>query len=143
MNNLIHKVYASKEVEKFSKEDIVEMVSKAQEKNRGLNITGMLLYENGSFFQVLEGDEEEVTNLFNKIQTDKRHSNVVEIISENIHKRNFPNWSMGYAVLKREDIEKIEGMNDFFVDGKCLADISKGRAKKLLNAFLKGKWRLN
>ncbi|EJF07325.1 mannose-1-phosphate guanylyltransferase [Thiovulum sp. ES] len=142
MENLIHKIYASREVEHFSQEKILEMLKKAKEKNRDLNITGMLLYENGSFFQVLEGSEKDVSELFEKIKYDERHTNIVEIISESIYQRDFENWSMGYAHLEKEDIEKLDGMNDFFSDGKCIADISKGRSKKLLNAFLKGKWRL-
>jgi RecJ-like exonuclease len=143
MNKLIHKIYASREKHQFSNQDIIEMVKKAQDKNKTLEITGMLLYENGSFFQILEGTEDVVEDLFKKISEDERHTNIVEVISEYIHKRSFEEWSMGYAILSKEEIAKIDGMNDFFVDGNCLAEISKGRAKKLLKGFQNGKWRIN
>lgn len=49
---------------------------------------------------------------------------------------------MGYASISRRELEKIDGMNDFFSGKTCLADIDKGRAQKILNAFAEGRWRL-
>ena len=92
--------------------------------------------------QVLEGKEETVSNLFKNISNDKRHSNIVKIIAESIPERHFNDWSMGYATISRSELEKIEGMNDFFKGSTCLADIDKGRAKKILAAYANGRWRI-
>ncbi|MGB5444450.1 MAG: BLUF domain-containing protein [Psychromonas sp.] len=142
MSELMHLIYASKATIDFSDDDIVDLLTKARKNNHSLNVTGMLLFDKGSFLQVLEGEEETVNKLFTKISRDKRHANIVSIISEAISERYLNDWSMGYVSISRSELEKIEGMNDFFKDGSCLADIDKGRAKKVLNAFAGGRWRL-
>ena len=92
------------------------------------------------FFQVLEGDRQIVTDLFNKIATDQRHIRVVKIILEPIEERNFGEWTMGYPRISRREIEKLPGFNDFFTGGNTFIDLEPGRAKTLLRAFKDGKW---
>ena len=141
MAELMHLIYASKASTDFSKDDIVVLLEKARNKNESLNVTGMLLFDNGGFLQVLEGEEETVNQLFSVISSDSRHRNIVKIISEAIPERQFDDWTMGYASISRQELAKIEGMNDFFTGKTCLADVDKGRAKKILNAFANGRWR--
>lgn len=143
MSSLIHTIYASRAVNDFSQDGIVDLLSKARTKNASLGITGMLLYDDGSFFQVLEGEEAALDQLFSEISDDKRHQQVAKIISEAIPKRQFSDWSMGYAAISSDELKTIEGMNDFFTEQNCLAEIDAGRAKKLLKAFAQGRWRLD
>lgn len=143
MSSLIHTIYASRAVTDFSKDDIVNLLSKARKKNASLGITGMLLYDNGSFFQILEGEEAVLDQLFNEITADQRHHQIAKIISEAIPKRQFSDWSMGYAAISSDELKTIKGMNDFFTKQNCLAKIDAGRAKKLLKAFAQGRWRLD
>ena len=143
ISNLFHLIYASKEKHKFSQDNIVELLSKAKKQNESLNIHGMLLYDEGSFFQVLEGEKEVVLDLYDRIVNDERHQNVTKIIFEAIPDMYFSNWSMGYSSLSRSELEKIEGMNDFFIGQACLADIDAGRARKLLKVFSNGRWHLS
>jgi len=143
MSELMHLIYASKATVDFSDNDLVELLKKARKNNHSLDVTGMLLFDNGSFLQVLEGEEETVNMLFKEISKDERHENIVKIINEAIPERQFNDWSMGYASISRSELEKIEGMNDFFKGSTCLADIDKGRAKKILTVFSNGRWRLD
>lgn len=142
MSNLMHLIYASRGARPLSKGEIVALLRHARGKNSGLNITGMLLYDEGSFLQVLEGEEAVVNDLFAQIAGDDRHDSIVTIINEAIPHRQFADWSMGYAELSRSELGQIDGMNDFFEGRRCLADIDSGRAKKILDAFAKGRWRL-
>lgn len=143
MSNLMHIIYASRSTIDFSNDDILDLLAVARKRNKESNITGMLLFDQGSFLQVLEGEEHVVNELFNKISQDSRHGGIVKIISEAIPKRHFNNWSMGYASISRAELEQIEGMNDFFAESHCLADVDRSRAKKILTAFAQGRWRLN
>lgn len=140
-NELIHLIYVSAATVPFSPEDLQTLLAKARATNAGMGVTGMLLYVDGSFFQILEGPEEAVDDLFNRIGTDDRHSRVSIIIKEGTAERSFDEWTMGYADVSREDLVKVPGLNDFFVAGSCLADIDRGRARKLLTAFQSGRWR--
>jgi hypothetical protein len=53
--NLISLVYLSAAVFPFQPEDLLELLGKSQERNHKLGITGMLLFKQGNFLQVLEG----------------------------------------------------------------------------------------
>jgi hypothetical protein len=48
---------------------------------------------------------------------------------------------MGFSNISLNELEKIEGLNDFFHGGSCFAQLDAGRAKKLLAAFGDGRWR--
>ncbi len=142
MSKLMHLIYASKAKLDFTDEDIVLLLNQAREKNQSLGVTGMLLYEQGCFIQVLEGNEKEVTTLFDEIKADSRHEKVTTIIFEALADRQFGDWTMGYVDLHKDELRQIEGMNDFFEAQSCLTTLDAGRAKKILSAFSSGSWRL-
>lgn len=139
--NLIHCIYSSAEAIEFSPDDIVALLEKARINNAKLGITGMLLYDKGAFFQVLEGEPEAVTALLETIKRDDRHQKFVKLIEESIEERDFSEWTMGYSGVKASDLKRIEGFNDFFGSGKRYIDLDEGRAKALLKGFKDGKWR--
>ena len=66
---------------------------------------------------------------------------VAVIAQEPIARRSFSEWSMGFSNPKREELEAIEGINDMD-QKKIFLDMRPGRAKKLLQAFSQGRWRL-
>lgn len=139
--DLVHCVYSSSATIDFSKDDIVNLLLKARLNNSGLNVTGMLLYDNGSFFQILEGPSSSVESLLSVIEADDRHDRVVKIIYEDIESRDFSEWTMGHSKITRDNLSKIEGLNNFFKSDSEFTDLDEGRAKKLLKAFKDGQWR--
>ncbi|MBF0282233.1 MAG: BLUF domain-containing protein [Zetaproteobacteria bacterium] len=143
MKSLSHIIYTSKESVHFSESEIEALLCEARAFNGEHNITGMLLYDNGVFFQVLEGDEFEIRDLFEKISEDARHNSIVRIVSESIGHRSFADWTMGYASLSDDEISQVVGINDFFTQKGCLESIDAGRANRLLHAFAQGRWRLS
>ncbi|MCU7871777.1 MAG: diguanylate phosphodiesterase [Candidatus Thiodiazotropha sp. (ex Lucinoma borealis)] len=141
MKPLIHLIYSSAATRELSEEDLIYLLDRARTKNSKLDVTGMLLYAEGSFFQVLEGDAPTVDELFRIIAQDERHTQVVTIIREPIPTRSFGEWSMSYSTITPQDVAHIVGLNDYFTQASCFGQINPGRAKKLLTAFKKGRWR--
>ncbi|WP_439135241.1 BLUF domain-containing protein [Pseudomaricurvus sp.] len=139
--DLIHCIYASTAKEKLEKNQIVSILEKARKKNSSINVTGMLLYDDGAFFQILEGKREVVEKLLVEISNDKRHDRIVKIIIEPIEERSFSEWTMGYSGATRSDLQKVDGLNDFFSKNRSFTELDEGRAKKLLAAFKSGQWR--
>jgi hypothetical protein len=138
---LSHLIYASSADSKMSDAELRAILYRARTVNSQLDITGILLHTEGSYFQVLEGDAEAIDSLYAKIAHDKRHTNVVLIVREPIASRSFADWSMGFASVTSKDVAGIIGANDFFQKKTCFYDLSAGRAKKLLAAFADGRWR--
>lgn len=139
--NLIHCIYASRATTALSEADIQSLLETSRRNNASRDITGMLLFIEGSFFQVLEGDAASVDKVYESIARDTRHDRVTQIIREPIARRSFGEWSMGYANVVRGDAQRVVGGNDFFASAGCLERISPGRGKKLLQAFGAGRWR--
>jgi Sensors of blue-light using FAD len=133
--------YSSQAVRHFESRELVDLLTLARVNNERLGITGMLLYIDGSFFQVLEGDEEALHALYKAIEADERHGKVIKLIEEPIEKRTFSDWSMGYAKATRSELATIPGLNDFFMHGSSFHELEPGRARFLLEAFREGKWR--
>lgn len=127
----------------FGRNELPELLEECRTNNAKCDITGILLYHNQSFFQVLEGDRSVVEALFEKVASDSRHTRVTRIILEPISERTFADWTMGYPRISRKELSDIPGLNDFFGRACSYLELGEGRAKTLLAAFKEGKWRMS
>ncbi len=73
--------------------------------NRALGVTGALLYANGHFLQMLEGEQAPVRSLFESIRRDPRHTECVVLMEAESPSRLFCGWSM--------DVINLEGARRF------------------------------
>lgn len=69
--------------------------------NAAQGITGVLLFGDALFLQVLEGPEEAVEALIAAIAADPRNHGLRRIIDETVHERHFAEWAMAYAQLEQ------------------------------------------
>ena len=76
---LIHCIYCSAALDSgLSKEALEEILEQSRTNNAKAGITGILLFDSGAFFQVLEGGDEAVEALYARIQGDPRHHSVTK-----------------------------------------------------------------
>lgn len=141
MDPLVHLIYCSTASAAFDESQLAALLGRSRANNARLGISGMLLYVEGSFFQVLEGAERDVAGLYARISADQRHHRVVQIIHESIARRDFGDWTMGFSATTRDEAATLLGENDFFGASSCLSELGPGRARKLLQAFRAGHWR--
>jgi len=106
-------VYTSVSTQKMSDDDLKYLLERSRAKNQKSNITGMLLYLDPYFIQVLEGEEETIDQIFNTINGDPRHHKVSIIYRQPLDKRYFSNWSMGFNKINNEDLQNLDGFCDF------------------------------
>lgn len=142
MADLIHLIYNSVASSAEADTEVHDILRVSRTNNALSQVTGMLLFAEGSFFQVLEGTPAAVDETFARVAKDRRHTRVTTIIREPIARRSFSEWTMGLASLTAADIERESGLNDLFQDGKVLSAVDPGRARKLLEAFKSGRWRV-
>jgi hypothetical protein len=81
----------------LSENEMQALLEWSRRYNAAHGITGLLLYSEGYFVQVLEGSEAEVHDLFARIQHDTRHQ-LVTVISQGLGPRRFGDWHMRYAL---------------------------------------------
>ena len=110
-------LYVSYATEPFSEEELRALLVQSRKKNKEHGITGMLVYIDGKFIQVLEGPKEKVEQLYAMICRDPRHQKVSTLLEGIIPKRNFAEWSMGFKVLNQREFTNLSGftrIKDFF-----------------------------
>jgi hypothetical protein len=136
---MFHLVYASSATKSFTKPELQELLQKARRKNGELGLTGMLLYKDGNFMQVLEGQKDVVEKLAKTIEADDRHTGILVLLRRETKERNFADWSMGFRDLGEKTAVKIPGFNDFLNTPLTGAEFSSdpSRSMKLLLLFKK------
>ncbi|MDH7445129.1 BLUF domain-containing protein [Aquimarina sp. 2201CG14-23] len=91
--------YVSTANASLTNSDMDELFEFVRINNNNLNITGILMYSDGNFFQVLEGEKDQVDSLFKKIQQDSRHHNVIKIFDREITSCSFSEYHSSFKVL--------------------------------------------
>lgn len=113
MKNIFFYMYCSTSTKSFSQAELLELLTLSRANNSKLGLTGMLLYRNGEFVQVLEGPEQEVRALVHKIKQDPRHTNVVKLLEGYCDERQFPYWYMGFCDVDSSEVRNMPGFTQY------------------------------
>ena len=98
---LVRLMYASRAVPAIDQDALVAILRKSKANNPGAGVTGVLCFSEGIFLQVLEGGRSAVNQLYNRIASDTRHTEVTLLCYEEIGERRFAGWSMGQVNMSR------------------------------------------
>jgi hypothetical protein len=77
---LAYWVYISCSARPFREDELLALLQKSRENNERLRLTGTLLYKDGNFIQMLEGPEDTVQAMTEKIGRDARHGSPVSLV---------------------------------------------------------------
>lgn len=94
-------------------EQLLALLQQCLANNRRQGITGMLLYGNQTFLQVLEGEEAVVDELIARIRKDTRHTDMEVLHRAPIEHRQYTDWSMAFKRISDDVLQQIEGLRDF------------------------------
>ncbi len=138
---MLHQIiYCSSAKISFDEAQLKSLVLHARDKNEYLGITGVLLYSEGTFFQVLEGSPPLVGALMKEITNDHRHTNISIISNQSISTRSFPDWTMAYAGVSPSEISSVLSPNDESQDPSLLTNLKEVHALKLMQCLMSGQW---
>ena len=132
-------VYASSAVQLFAPEELRALLETSRRNNAALGVSGMLLYKDGNFLQVLEGREAVVLDLAEKIRRDPRHRGIITLTQGFENEYQFPEWSMGFCDLRSDEAKTMPGYSAFLessFEPKALARDATA-AQRLLLSFKK------
>jgi hypothetical protein len=101
-------VYFSSSVSLFQEADLVSLLQQSRSYNPSVGLTGILLIDQGSIVQVLEGEQAIIEGLFRRIEKDQRHTDVVKIVDHPIEERSFAGWSMGCKSITNHQLALIK-----------------------------------
>ena len=134
---MISLIYVSSALEPFSKAELLALLEISRRNNALLDVTGMLLYKDGNFMQVIEGEEPAVRKLHTKISHNPRHDGLITLLERPIEQRQFTDWSMGFKDLSDPDLRDVPGYTEFLTAPLTSAEFASNpsRAQKLLLSF--------
>ena len=123
-------VYISKATKLLSSIELEELLEQARRRNAELSLTGILLYKDQSFMQLLEGPKDAVDIVLNSIREDSRHTRFMTILDEATELRSFKDWSMGFANLD-EHTPSLDGFVDYFSEPSSIERLVETPSKAL------------
>jgi hypothetical protein len=92
-------------------DDLQELLDHAKNSNGAKGITGALIYTEGTFLQILEGDKVLLQDLMAKIRRDVRHESVFVLRESEVPTANFRNWKMAYVSATPKQVAKWVGVS--------------------------------
>lgn len=101
-------IYTCAFTQVMSCDDLEIIAQSSRKRNFEFGITGVLLCNEGSALQILEGDKTAVMKLYKTIVKDARVSNILVLINRMATEREFPHWSMGFKnAVESEAVFKL------------------------------------
>lgn len=116
---MLQKLYVSGASRPLSADEIEKILAVSRHNNLRDGVTGMLLWADGVFIQILEGEAKTVRSVFQRIEADDRHKNVMVVLEQAAEKRLFTQWSMGF---KRLDADMASDRKIFQISRAALED---------------------
>ena len=121
---LVQLIYCSRVVTGVHGTAITSIVDVSRFNNTRDGVTGALCFNANFFLQCLEGERSAVNETYHRILRDPRHEHALLLRYDQISKRQFGDWSMGYlsSQAMAPDLLLQFGSNDRFDPEQLGAD---------------------
>ena len=131
-------VYVSNRKSNCTREEIDHILASCEKNNPSLNVTGILLYSDSKFIQLVECEARTLMNLYDKIKMDERHSNPMMISYGPIKEKSFLSWHMGTKNISKNVVEYSSKITaeDQVIFSKILNG-GEENGQKVLNLLIK------
>lgn len=97
MQDLTATAYVSSASRAFLEEDLERLLVSARQFNLQNQVTGVLLYDEGNFFQYVEGPSDGIERVYQKIEASTSHSGIIRLFKRQVLARSFQDWNMGFT----------------------------------------------
>jgi len=116
--HILQLLYLSRAKKPFSSDALQALLSDARLRNADpkSDITGVLLYFDEIFLQVIEGSPKNVHSLFASIKRDTRHHSIIVLEERPLVKRQFKSWRMGWKGSSKHYFLTLTSSIGFFTD---------------------------
>ena len=105
--------YVSNKIDSIAGQDLNNLLERIILRNNQLGITGLMLLKNNQFFQIMEGHQSDVDELFRKIEQDKRHYGMVVLLNQPLEQRIFADYESGNFTLINDE-ERFKKVTSYF-----------------------------
>lgn len=110
-------IYTSRASRDLLPAELAQLLDKARAHNASQGITGMMVYHRRGFMQLLEGEQETVQALYDRIAGDPRHQQLRKIWDGPIRERGFSDWGMAFVAPDELALSGKPGYQDLLDQG--------------------------
>lgn len=139
---MIQVSYISRAAHPMSAAELLSILMSSRENNQASGITGMLLYGNGAFLQVIEGEDAVIDRLVERLGRDTRHTDVRILSRREIPERQYADWSMGFEHVSNRGADSVEGQRGFGAADFSFDELATNQAavERLMDQFRAPHW---
>lgn len=99
--------YLSSATRTLTSADLDHLLREARSFNEFAHVTGALLYNDGTFFQYIEGSPTSLEIVYLRIRNARSHHNIHEVFRGTAVARLFPDWHMGFAEAPASQLQQL------------------------------------
>ncbi len=127
--------YVSSKSNHVSNDDLQKLFEQVINRNKAYNITGVLIFKNNHFFQIMEGEEENVNKAYKNISNDPRHFRIIKLLDKDIKNRLFEDYESGnFSIVN--NFSKLKKLTIYFNWLKLAELIEVNEINQLATNFL-------
>lgn len=118
-------IYSSEASPDLTTADLEGMLAESRIRNRAHGITGVLVFVDGAFLQILEGEKDDVRDLMERIERDPRHHGVKVFVEQETDTRAFAEWNMASLSPSAEEVSRWAELEGATTIGNVLSSLEK------------------
>lgn len=126
--------YVSTASSGLTENDIKDLLETTTGKNNSQNITGVLFCSDSNFFQLLEGEEKKIKELYSQIEKDPRHSNIIKIIEKPVSRPPYDGYIC--EVVSDETKYHLTQLEAYLHPIKVLDPTAEKAVKRVIEAII-------
>ena len=81
------------------------------------------MHRDGYFLQIIEGEQDVIEDLFQRLNNDTRHKNIKMILDRSVESRLFSNWAMGCADFDEPELSMLPGIRTDLSNPEVIEDL--------------------
>ncbi len=125
--------YVSTSNRDLNHDEVTELLDLTEIRNNNKGVNGLLIYSEGNFFEVIEGEKNMIMDLFEDIKEDPRHRNIMMIFKKEIDKPLFDDKEADFISVNTKHHQI--NMENFLYYIKDLDESAQKSVKNILRAI--------
>ena len=130
-------VYSSHTAAGLEEADLPALLAQCRANNERLGLTGILLFRDGRFLQLLEGPDATLRERMAIIADDPRHAGLRVLLEETPAQRLFPSWTMAYEAITDSMAAELPGYRSTFEDIDIDTDVDASATLPALRELIR------
>jgi len=130
-------IYISEATANLSEAALLTLLQQARAEHQHAQLTGLLVYRDGRFLQILEGPEMPLREFFNRVAADPRHGKLEKLADGLKPRPDFQQWHMSFACTTPQRCAQLPG----YLGIEQLLAVAEGTSvRHLISEFLEASY---